>query len=136
VNGSSSSRATPLLRVVLCAVIMAIAVFATGQGNSHRHAVTVTFNYDFQLTPACSAGAKKNCVQEFIVYDLSAGAANRRRLASKSVGAWASGNVTGISITSPRLAFEVGKHLIAVVARTPDGIESDAYKCTIWLPFK
>jgi hypothetical protein len=131
-----SNRARILLPTLVCAMALAGPVPLIAQAKSHQHSITVRFNYDFRITPACTAGTKEGCVQEFVVYDVSAGAANRRRLASKSVGAWASGNVTDIVITSPRLAFEIGKHLIAVVARTPDGTESDVSRCTIWLKFK
>jgi len=125
-----------VLRAVLGLVLLAGSADALGQTAPHKHSITVTFNYDFRLTPACTAGARKNCVQEFIVYDLSAGPTNRRRLASKPADSSATGNVKGISIASPKLLFDPGKHLIAVVARTPDGIESDLYKCTIWLHFE
>jgi hypothetical protein len=133
---SNSKSARHLLRTLLCAVVLAIPVFALGQVKPHKHSLTVKFNYDFGLTSACSAGAKKNCVQEFVVYDLSAGAANRQRLASKPATPGASGKVMGITITSPRLPFEIGKHFIAVVARTPDGTESDLYNCTIWVELR
>jgi hypothetical protein len=133
---SNSKSARHLLRALLCAVVLASPVFALGQVKPHKHSLTVKFNYDFGLTPACSAGAKKNCVQEFVVYDLSSGAANRQRLASKPATPGASGKVMGITITSPRLPFEIGKHFIAVVARTPDGVESEVNKCTIWVNFQ
>jgi hypothetical protein len=133
---SKSKSARFFSCALLCAVTSLAPVSAMGHVKSHQHSITVKFNYDFGLTPGCALGAKKDCVQEFVVYDISAGPANRQRLASKPVDSGTTGRVEGISITSPRLPFEIGKHLIAVVARAPDGTESDLYKCTIWLHFR
>jgi len=104
---------------------------ATSHG---QHYVTVKFNYNFWRTPACSAKVKTACVQEFVAYDISGGAKNRLKLFEIPLPANTKGVVLGITGKSPqKLDFESGKHLISVVAREPDGSESKAEACTIWI---
>lgn len=98
------------------------------------HYVTVTFDYDFSRTPACSEKVTTKCVQEFVAYDISAGVKNRIKLFEIPLPAKAEGVVKGITGKSPtKLDFESGKHLIAVVAREPDGTESMHRACTTWI---
>jgi hypothetical protein len=114
---------------------------ATGQtqnaepATSHGlHFVTVTFDYDFSKTPACSATVKKACVEEFIAYDISAGVKNRKKLFEIPLPPNPIGPVPGIKWKSPtKLDFESGKHLLSVVAREPDGTESKYRACTTWI---
>src|SRR5579862_1622080 len=40
------------------------------------HVVTVTFDYDFRQTPACTPRITSHCVMQFIAYDISASAKN------------------------------------------------------------
>jgi hypothetical protein len=75
-----------------------------------QHSVTVTFDYDFGLTPACSKKITKGCVEQFVAYDISAGANH-----------------------SSKLDFESGKHLISVTAQGPDGRQSRKSICTTWV---
>jgi hypothetical protein len=102
---------------------------ARPQTASVPHTITVSFNYNFKVTPACSAKVKANCVQVFNVYDISGGAAHRIKLFSVPVPAAASGAMSGISGTSPKLVFETGKHFLGVTAQAPSGIESDPGAC-------
>jgi len=95
-----------------------------------RHKITLTFDYDFRITPACSAEVKRACVQQFNVYDISAGIAKRVKLGSIPVPAKASGLVKGISFTSKARLFYAGKHMLAVSAQLADGTESDVLKCS------
>lgn len=115
------------------ALFLGIALSAGGQPQtpapSASHTITVKFNYDFKLTPACSATVKANCVQVFNVYDISGGPAHRIKLFTVAVPAGASGAVTGITGTSPQLVFETGKHFLGVTAQTPSGAESDPGAC-------
>jgi hypothetical protein len=97
------------------------------------HSLTVNFDYDFRRTPACSAKIKKRCVRQFVVYDISAGAAKRSKLFTIPVPRDARGPVNGITSTSPRLSLESGEHLLAVVAQYPDGAESRSRACTAWI---
>ena len=126
-------------RGLLGAIILISPLFAHAKPKAHKHSITVKFDYDFRLTPACAPeatkdpDAKKNCVKEFVAYDISTGVANRIKLASLPVPSGAKGLVKGISFKTPPLTFASGKHIIAVVARTPDGEESDPSKCTTTL---
>lgn len=122
--------------IPLCALVAFLAgAAAAGQS---KHKITVTFDYDFAHQPPCSTDAnqkehKQVCVQQFIVYDISAGLAQRTKLMTIPVPSDAHGMVKGLSGTSPRLLFESGQHLIAVVAQAPDGHESDPNRCEVWI---
>jgi hypothetical protein len=94
-----------------------------------EHKITFTFDYDFRATPACSAQVKEACVRQFNFYDISQGIAKRVKLGSMSVPAGASGLVKGISGTSESQLFNSGRHLVAVAAQMPNGVESDLSKC-------
>jgi hypothetical protein len=98
------------------------------------HFVTVTFDYDFAKTPACSATVKTACVEEFVAYDISAGVKHRTKLFDIPLPPKPVGLVDGITRKSPtKLDFESGKHLISVSAREPDGKESRHRACTTWI---
>lgn len=95
-----------------------------------RHTITFTFDYDFRITPACSAEVKKDCVQKFNFYDISLGIPKKMPLGSLPVPAGATGLMKGISFTTERRLFSSGKHMVAVSAQSENGIESDLQKCT------
>ena len=90
--------------------------------------VTVAFDYDIRLNPACSAKLTKNCVKQFNVYDISSG--GRTKLFSIPVPAGAAGSVKGITGTSPPVPLSAGKHTLAVSAESAEGTESDSSACT------
>jgi len=126
-------------RVLLCAIVFAFltSLVTLAKPKPHKHCITIRFDYDFGATPACSSeatkvtDAKRNiCVEDFVVYDISVGAGRRTKLAVIPVPAGAHGPVKGISGKTPPLYFAPGEHIIAVVARTPDGKESDPYRCS------
>jgi hypothetical protein len=94
------------------------------------HKITLTFDYDFRVTPACSKEITKACVQRFNYYDISQGIAKRVKLGSMPVPAGASGLVKGISSTTEELQFNSGRHMVAVAAQTSEGAESDLSKCS------
>jgi hypothetical protein len=98
------------------------------------HTITVTFDYDFTLTPACAGKVKTNCVTKFSVYDISG--PKPIFLYSLPVPANAKGFMKGIAATSPRMAFEVGKHRIGVAAQTADGKESPPRECKAIIEIK
>jgi hypothetical protein len=98
-----------------------------------QHTVTVTFNYDFRQTPACTAKITQNCVQQFVAYDISAGAKNATMLFPIALPAKPVGAVQGITGTSPKLDFESGQHLISVTAQGPSGRQSRKSVCTTWI---
>ena len=95
-----------------------------------RHKITVKFDYDFRVIPACSLEMKLPCIQQFNLYDISGGIPKRVRLGSIPVPAGASGLVKGIAGTSELHLFSPGKHMIAVAAQMPNGAESDLSACT------
>jgi hypothetical protein len=121
----------------ILAIALATVLSCAAQAGQSRHKITVTFDYDFTHKPPCSAKVKdnenKSCVQQFIVYDISAGLAKRTELMSIPVPPDAHGLVKGISATTPLLLFESGQHLIAVVAQTPKKFQSDPNKCELWV---
>jgi len=126
-------------------VLLAGTVFGTGAQQADRpaqppteshsvHFVTVKFDYDFSKTPPCSAKVTKDCVQQFVAYDISAGVKHRRKLFEIPLPADTKNQATPIAATSPqKLDFESGKHLIAVVAQEPNGVESKHRACTTWI---
>lgn len=119
--------------VAALGILLLAGTFVAGQSSSSKHSVTVTFDYDFGITPACSEKAVKNCVKEFVVYDISAGVQNRTKLFSFPPDPGAKGMVKGVTGTSPKLQFESGKHLISVVAQNPAGVESNVKAAKTWI---
>jgi hypothetical protein len=106
----------------------------TGVGSSATRSITVKFDYDFRRTPACGEKVAKHCVQQFVVYDVSAGLPKRTKLFTIPVPDGSDRRaLTGITGTSPHLVFESGKHELAVMAQTPDGSESLPRACTTWI---
>lgn len=101
---------------------------------SAMHSITVTFDYDFTKTPACSDKVKKKCVAKFSVYDISGD--KPYFLFSAPVPDQAQGLVKGITARSPRMLFAVGKHRIAVSAQDPDGKESAPRDCKTIIEIK
>jgi hypothetical protein len=98
------------------------------------HTITLTFDYDFTKTPACSENVKKQCVAKFSVYDISGD--KPYFLFSAPVPDGAHGVTKGITATSPRMLFAVGKHRIAVSAQQPDGKESSPRDCKTIIEIK
>jgi hypothetical protein len=97
------------------------------------HVVTVTFDYDFRQTPACTPKIPSHCVMQFIAYDISVSAKNPTMLFPIPLPQTTTGLVKAISKASPLLDFESGKHLIAVSAMSPDGSHSKRNLCTTWI---
>jgi hypothetical protein len=98
------------------------------------HSITLNFDYDFTKTPACSEKVKKKCVAKFSVYDISGD--KPYFLFSAPVPDGAHGLMKGITATSPRMLFAVGKHRIAVSAQEPDGKESSPRDCKTIIEIK
>jgi len=131
VRGKSLTRQSALLAIVLLT-----GFSAADRADGSRHSVTVTFDYNFGLTPACSEKVTDNCVKQFNVYDISAGVENRTRLFTIAVDPASRGIVKGITGTSPMLLFAPGKHLISVAAQTPSNQKSAPEACTAWIEIK
>ena len=135
------------LAAVAASFILAVVSAAQNQTPPHPptavptqgvHTISVKFDYDFHQTPACTSRVTKNCVQQFVVYDISAGASKTKRykLFTVPVPPKPRGLVHGISGTSPPLTFESGKHLLAVTALesvTNPNDESNPQVCTMWV---
>lgn len=119
--------------VQLLTVVLASALTTGAQVTASKHKVTITFNYDFTNAPVCPAKTAKTCVQRFNLYDISAGVAKRTKLMSFPPPDGANGFKKGITVTTPPLLFEPGKHLLAVTAQMSKGDESDPNKCTTWV---
>ena len=123
-------------QATLVALIFLAGFSKAAQEEGSRHSVTVTFDYNFALTPACSETVTDNCVKQFNVYDISAGYEKRTRLFTIPVDPATKGLVKGITGTSPMLLFSPGKHLITVVAQTPSNRKSDPAACETWIEIK
>ena len=100
---------------------------------SSKHTITVTFNYDFSKTPSCSPTVTKSCVQQFNVYDLSAGFESRTKIFSIPVEPGQTKPVNGIKGKSPLTSFEPGRHKIGVTAQMAGGPESPVEASTTWV---
>jgi hypothetical protein len=99
-----------------------------------KRRITVTFDYDFRLTPACSLTLTKNCVKQFDVYDMNA--EGREKLFSIPVPGGAAGFAKGITGTGPPILLTAGEHRLAVTAESADGLESDPGACTTRIQVK
>jgi hypothetical protein len=97
------------------------------------HVVTVTFDYDFSKTPACTAKITQHCITQFIAYDISGSAKNPIMLFPIPLPPNPSGPVKGITKASPPLNFESGKHLVSVSAMSADGTHSKRSLCATWI---
>jgi len=114
---------------ILACAIFAAAVADGCHSNAHTHSITVKFDYDFEVNPACNSKVTKDCVRQFNLYDISRGAAKRTKLASFPVPVGASGVMKGIAFTTPPMPLGAGNHVLAVTAQMPGGQESDVSKC-------
>lgn len=130
-------KRSPLIAIAVlllaCVPLFAQSKSASAAPGSAKHSVTVTFNYDFTRTPACSDKVKKNCIMQFVVYDVSGGAKRRIKLFTIPVPAGATKIVNGISGKSPQLEFEPGRHELAVTAEMETGAESGTLAATVWI---
>ena len=100
------------------------------QSQTPKHTITVTFDYDFTATHACSPKVTKKCIAKFIVYDISG--QKPYKLFTIPVPADANGPVKGISGVSQPLLFESGKHLLTVTAQKDSGEESSPSASSVW----
>ncbi|HXW62011.1 MAG TPA: hypothetical protein VEJ45_05385 [Candidatus Acidoferrales bacterium] len=93
---------------------------STGPTGPVAHTISVTFDYDFDQTPACTAEIKRRCVQQFVVYDISSGAKHAYQIGRVDLPDHPYGQKRGIAGKTDPHVFESGKHLIAVAAREPE----------------
>ena len=101
---------------------------------SAMHSITVHFDYDFTKTPACSTKLTTACVQAFDVYDISGD--KPYLLFSIPAPQNAQGVMKGITATSPRMLFAIGKHRIGVSAQMPNGEKSPPRDCKVIIEIK
>jgi len=123
----------PMKQFSLPVLLAAAAIATVAQTAAVTHTVTLTVTYDFTKTPPCSDKVKKNCVSRIVVYDISAGVSQRRKLATLPVDPKTPAMVQDLTVTTPPLTFEPGKHLLTAVAETPDNIESNPKMCKTWI---
>ena len=106
----------------------------TQPSGSAMHSITVKFDYDFTRNPVCAPKMKKKeadaCVATFVVYDIS-DPAKFYKLFSIPAPPDSKGMVKGITATSPRMLFGVGKHRIGVAAVSGKGRESPPVDCNV-----
>jgi len=100
---------------------------------SANHTITVKFDYNFRLAPACTKKIQAKCVQQFVVYDISVGEDKRMKLFTIPTPEHAKRSTGRVTGTSPQLVFESGQHQLEVVAQYPDGTESPQRASTIWV---
>ena len=99
-------------RFLLASALSALVFVALAVCLPRKRRVTITFNYDFSLSHACSPASTADCVKQFNVYDLTAKNAKKRmKLFSIPVPADADGFVNGITGTSPPLRLPAGEQL-------------------------
>jgi len=122
----------PILQTIL--VLLMVAIASLTLGVRHKRTVTVSFDYDFRLSPPCSPGLTSKCVKQFNVYDMTGEA--RVKLFSIAVPVGAAGLIKGITGISEPLLLPAGKHLLAVTAESADGAESDAHACSTTVDIK
>jgi len=124
--------AMPDMMSKLWAICLIGVSLLSAQKTPSMHTISVTFDYNFALTPACSATVTQKCVKQFNIYDISAGTTKDKRaqIGSVAVPPNATGFVRGISGKSDPFLFNPGRHRLAVSAQMPDGGESDLRFCT------
>ena len=104
------------------------------------HTISVTFDYDFDRTPACTEEIKHRCVQQFVVYDISAGPNHPYQIGVVALPDHPLGQRRAIPGKTDPHIFESGRHLIAVTAQEsepqPRPLESNTVgcaSCTVWV---
>jgi hypothetical protein len=102
---------------------------------SAMHSITVKFDYDFTRNPVCAGKKKDVCVSTFIVYDIS-DPAKFYKLFSIPAPDGSKGVVKGITASSPRMLFGVGRHRIGVAAVSANGKESPPVDCNVIVDIK
>jgi len=122
-----------MLKTILTLLLVAAPSVSSLYGDTKKpstHRITFKFDYDFRVTPACSPNVTQECVQQFNLYEISAGISKRMKLGSIPAPAGATGYVKDISVTTDPLLWFPGKHKLAVSAQMPNGQESDLNQCT------
>jgi hypothetical protein len=98
------------------------------------HTISVTFDYDFDRTPACTGKIQHHCVRQFVVYDISSGSNHAYPIGTVALPDSPYGQKRGIAGKTDPHVFESGKHLIAVTAQEPEPpphpLESSTAGCT------
>ena len=108
--------------------LWAAVAFLSVSCTTKKHVVSVTFDYDFTETSACSPTVLTGCIAQFNVYDVGAG--KPVKLFSIPAPAGAHSLTKDIVGKSQPLAISSGKHVLAVSAQTASGEESSLQECT------
>lgn len=129
-RSSEMGTAVKLLLVPLVVATVLVSLLYGGTKEPSTHRITFTFDYDFSVTPACSTKVTQECIQQFNLYEISAGISNPKKLGSIPAPIGATGYVKGVTVTTEPFLWLPGKHRLAVSAEMPNGRESDLSKCT------
>jgi len=104
------------------------------------HTISVSFDYDFDRTPACTEKIKRHCVKQFVVYDISGGANHAYQIGIVALPDHPFGQRRAIVGKTDPHVFESGRHLIAITAQEegaqPHPLESNTIgcvSCTTWV---
>jgi hypothetical protein len=109
-------------------LLWAAVAFLCVSCTTKKHVVSVTFDYDFTETSACSPTIFTGCIAQFNVYDM--GARKPVKLFSIPAPVGAHSLTKDIVGNSQPLAIGSGKHILAVSAETSSGQESSLQECT------
>ncbi len=98
------------------------------------HTISVSFDYDFDRTPACTEKITRRCVQKFVIYDISSGANHAYPIGTVALPDHPYGQRRAIVGKTDPHVFESGRHLIAISAQEPEPqphpLESNTVGCT------
>jgi hypothetical protein len=108
--------------------LWAAVAFLCVSCTTKKQVVSVTFDYDFTGTSACSPTIFTGCIAQFNVYDVGAG--KPVKLFSIPAPTGAHTLTKDIVGKSQPLAIGSGKHVLAVSAQTASGQESSLQECT------
>jgi hypothetical protein len=126
--GEFAALAAATYRLWRWRLLWAAVAFLCASCTTKKHVVSVTFDYDFTETSACSPTVFTGCLAQFNVYDVGAG--RPVKLFSIPAPAGAHSLTKDIVGKSQPLAIGSGKHVLAVSAQTASGEESTLQDCT------
>jgi hypothetical protein len=116
------------LRLRLLWAAAALLLVGCTKTNSTKHVVSVTFDYDFTNTTACSQTILMGCIAQFNVYDIGSG--KPVKLFSIPAPTGAHSLTRDIVGKSQPIDIGGGKHVLAVSAQMSTGEESNMQECT------
>ncbi len=125
---ASVTLGRPLSWQLVWLIAAALLCAGCNRTDSKKHVVSVTFDYDFTNTTACSPTILMGCIAQFNIYDIGAG--KPVKLFSIPAPAGAHSLTRDIVGKSQPLTIGSGKHVLAVSAQMSSGEESNMQECT------